>query len=133
MSKKKKRFKSFLKKAGMAAAAIGALGALRNRGAAENRIKGMIENDSFANARRLMTSDPAMRGNVYTDAIMRRQPLPRKQDMNPAMFLMGVGDDTGGAMLDGYPIQAGAKKGGRIVKTKRGGKAVRKANRSKKK
>ena len=83
MSKKKKRFKSFLKKAGMAAAAIGALGALRNRGAAENRIKGMIENDSFANARRLMTSDPAMRGNVYTDAIMRRQPLGINNMMTP--------------------------------------------------
>ena len=122
-----KKLKKFLKKAGMAAAAVGALGALRNRSAAANRIKGMIENDSFANARKLMTSNPAMRGNIYTDAIMRRQPL-RNQDMNPAMFLMGVGDDP---VLEGY--QAGAKKGGRIVKTKKGGRAVRKANRSKKK
>jgi len=57
----------------------------------------------------------------------------RKRSVNPAEFLIGVGDDPGGAMLDGYPIQAGAKKGGRIVKTKRGGRAVRKAKRSKKK
>ena len=127
MAKKKNRLKSFLKKAGMAAAGAMALGALRNRSAAENRIKGMIENDSFANARKLMTSNPAMRGNIYTDAIMRKQPLGN-QDMNPAMFLMGVGDDP---VLEGY--QAGAKKGGRIVKTKKGGRAVRKANRSKKK
>jgi hypothetical protein len=122
MSKKKKRFKSFLKKAGMAAAAIGALGALRNRGAAENRIKGMIENDSFANARRLMTSDPAMRGNVYTDAIMRRQPLGINNMMTPQ-------DMANDPMFR----NASAKDGGRIKKTKRGGKAVRKANRSKKK
>ena len=124
---KKKRFKNFLKKAGMAAAAVGALGALRNRSAAANRIKGMIENDSFAKARKAMTTDAAMGKSPYTDAIMRRQPL-RNQDMNPAMFLMGVGDDP---VIPG--MQAGAKKGGRIVKTKKGGRAVKKANRSKKK
>jgi len=45
---------------------------------------------------------------------------PKKIDMNPAMFLTGVGDDP---VIPG--IQAGAKKGGRIMKTKRGGKAVR--------
>ena len=44
----------------------------------------------------------------------------RKMDMNPAMFLSGVGDDP---VIPG--IQAGAKKGGRIMKTKKGGKAVR--------
>ena len=64
----------------------------------------------------------------------------RNFNFNPAMMLTGIGDDPGGATIDGYPIQAGAKKGGRIVKTKRGGKAVRgfakkkkQANRSKKK
>ena len=44
----------------------------------------------------------------------------RKMDMNPAMFLSGIGDDP---VIPG--IQAGAKKGGRIMKTKKGGKAVR--------
>ena len=39
--------------------------------------------------------------------------------MNPAMMLGGIGDDV----ISG--IQAGAKKGGRIIKTKNGGKAVR--------
>jgi hypothetical protein len=59
----------------------------------------------------------------------------RNFTFNPAMMLQGVGDDT---VIPG--IQAGAKKGGRIVKTKSGGKAVRgfgkkkkQANRSKKK
>ena len=59
----------------------------------------------------------------------------RNFTFNPAMMLQGVGDDP---VIEG--IQAGAKKGGRIVKTKKGGKAVRgfgkamkKANRSKKK
>ncbi len=121
MAKKKNKLKSFLKKAGMAAAGALALGALRNRSAAQNRIKGMIENDSFANARKLMTSDPAMRGNIYTDAIMRKQPLAAnnmltEEDYNSSFF-----------------TEAAAKKGGRIMKTKKGGRAVRKANRSKKK
>ena len=44
----------------------------------------------------------------------------RNFNFNPAMMLTGVGDDP---VIEG--IQAGAKKGGRIVKTKRGGKAVR--------
>ena len=52
----------------------------------------------------------------------------RNFTFNPAMMLQGVGDDP---VIEG--IQAGAKKGGRIVKTKKGGRAVRKANRSKKK
>ena len=52
----------------------------------------------------------------------------RNFTFNPAMMLTGIGDDP---VIEG--IQAGAKKGGRIVKTKKGGRAVRKANRSKKK
>ena len=55
-------------------------------------------------------------------------PVKRKMNFNPAMMLQGVGMDP---VIEG--IQAGAKRGGRIVKTKRGGRAVRKANRSKKK
>ena len=117
---KKSKLKKFLKKAGMAAAGALALGALRNRSAAENRIKGMIENDSFADARRLMTSDAAMGNSPYTDAIMRRQPL-RNQDMNPAMFLTGVGDDP---VIPG--IQAGAKDGGKM--RKKGAKGAPKAS-----
>ena len=117
-----KKLKKFLKKAGMAAAAVGALGALRNRTAAANRIKGMIENDSFANARKLMTSNPAMRGNIYTDAIMRKQALAAENMMTP----QDMADDP-------MFFNAMAKDGGRIKKTKKGGRAVRKANRSKKK
>jgi len=45
---------------------------------------------------------------------------PRKLPMNPAMMLTGVGDDP---LISG--IQAGAKSGGIIVKTEKGGKAVR--------
>jgi hypothetical protein len=79
-----------------------------------------------ADAIKAMTSDAAYGKSPYTDAIMRKQSLGAS--MNPAMFLSGVGDDP---VISG--IQAGAKKGGRIVKTKKGGRAVRKANRSKKK
>ena len=45
---------------------------------------------------------------------------PKKMKMNPAMMLMGVGADP---VFSDLP--AGAKKGGRIMKTKKGGKAVR--------
>jgi hypothetical protein len=122
MAKKKNKLKSFLKKAGMAAAGALALGALRNRSAAENRIKGMIENDSFANARKLMTTDAAMGNSPYTDAIMRRQALAAENMMTPQ-------DMANDPMF----MNAMAKDGGRIKKTKKGGRAVRKANRSKKK
>ena len=122
MEKKKNKLKSFLKKAGMAAAGALALGALRNRSAAENRIKGMIENDSFANARKLMTSDAAMGNSPYTDAIMRKQALAAENMMTPE-------DMANDPMF----FNAMAKDGGRIKKTKKGGRAVRKANRSKKK
>ena len=44
----------------------------------------------------------------------------RNFTFNPAMMLQGVGDDP---VLEGY--QAGAKDGGKIVKTEKGGKAVR--------
>ena len=47
-------------------------------------------------------------------------PMIRKTRFNPAMMLQGVGMDP---VIEG--IQAGAKKGGRIMKTKKGGKAVR--------
>ena len=108
-----KKIKKVLKMLG-AGATIAGLGkafmANRNRNA---MLEGADANDGFLNS---------MIGKIG-----------RKRSMNPAMFLSGVGDDPGGAMLDGYPIQAGAKKGGRIVKTKKGGRAVRKANRSKKK
>ena len=126
---KKSKLKKFLKKAGMAAAGALALGALRNRSSAQNRIKGMIENDSFANARKLMTSDAAMGNSPYTDAIMRKQALAAENMMtakdmaNDPMFL-----NAETLMNDTRMF----KKGGR-VKTKKGGRAVRKANRSKKK
>ena len=46
---------------------------------------------------------------------------PRKRmPINPASFLTGVGDDP---LFSGLP--AGAKSGGIIVKTEKGGKAVR--------
>jgi len=122
MAKKKNKLKSFLKKAGMAAAGALALGALRNRSSAENRIKGMIENDSFADARKLMTTDAAMGNSPYTDAIMRRQALAAENMMTPQ-------DMANDPMF----MNAMAKDGGRIKKTKKGGRAVRKANRSKKK
>ena len=48
------------------------------------------------------------------------KPRMKPRSMNPAMMLMGIGDDP---VIPG--IQAGAKKGGRIMKTKKGGKAVR--------
>ena len=50
-----------------------------------------------------------------------RAPAARNFRFNPTMMLSGVGDDP----VYGTEYQAGAKKGGRIVKTKKGGKALR--------
>ena len=68
-----------------------------------------------------------MRGNIYTDAIMRKQPVAANnmmtaQDMANDPFFIGA--ET--LMNDERMF----KKGGRV---KKGGRAVRKANRSKKK
>jgi hypothetical protein len=106
----RKKIKKALKMLG-AGAAIAGLG----KAFMANRNKGADANDGF---REMFT-----RPNMLDIAGGRR-----KRMINPAEFLIGVGDDP---VIPG--IQAGAKKGGRIMKTKKGGRAVRKAKRSKKK
>ena len=107
----KKKIKKFLKNiAPLAALAGGAM--LLGKGRASTN----------ANARRLMTSDAAMGKSPYMDAIRRNQLLKNVRMMTPQD--MAEDEMFMGAM---------AKKGGRIKKTKKGGRAVRKANRSKKK
>ena len=124
-----KKLKKFLKKAGMAAAAVGALGALRNRSAAANRIKGMIENDSFANARKLMTSNAAMRGLPKGGVTIPMNP----QMLSDELMMLNEGTDFGLGPMDG------AKSGGRITKSgvkrkvSKFAKKKKQANRSKKK
>ena len=119
MSKKsRKRNKRIL----TALAALGTGLALANRGKGTEMSNISVDRgrggDSASALARKRANTP------YTDAIMRRQTLTPRTITNPAMFLKGIGDDPI-ATMDGYPIQAGAKKGGRIVKTKSGGKAVR--------
>ena len=77
---------------------------------------------AFMNARnRKAMLEGADANEGFIDAMIPTGPfITKKRSMNPAMFLTGVGDDP---VIPG--IQAGAKKGGRIMKTKRGGKAVR--------
>ena len=109
--KKKSKFKKILKTvAPLAALALGAT-ALRRR----------KQNQTYLDEEGGARSD--MRD--YGPYSKRNMNAARNFKFNPAMMLSGVGDDPGGATIDGYPIQAGAKKGGRIVKTKGGGKAVR--------
>ena len=117
----KKKLKKLLKGLGVGAALLGAGKALMNRRDKARQMKDFLATEG---------------GNISNLNIVDEFGMaPRKMRMNPATMLMGVGDDP---VLEGY--QAGAKKGGRIVKTKRGGKAVRgfakkkkQANRSKKK
>ena len=77
---------------------------------------------AFMNARnRKAMLEGADANEGFIDAMIPTGPfITKKRSMNPAMFLTGVGDDP---VFPG--IQAGAKKGGRIMKTKKGGKAVR--------
>ena len=110
--KKKSKLKKFLKGAALAgAAALGAKALARNRSIADNEAK------EFGFGQ--------MKLKDYGPYSSKKMNAARNFKFNPTMMLQGVGDDMGGATIDGYPIQAGAKKGGRIVKTKSGGKAIR--------
>ncbi len=102
----KKKIKKLLKGLGVGAALLGAGKALMNRRDKARQMKDFLatEGGDISNL------------NIVDEFGM----APRKRSMNPAMFLTGVGDDP---VIPG--IQAGAKKGGRIMKTKKGGKAVR--------
>ena len=100
----KRKIKKLLKGLGMGAALLGAGRALMNRRDKANQMKEFLATEG---------GDISMPMGPF---ITRK----RKMDMNPAMMLMGVGSDP---VFSDLP--AGAKKGGRIMKTKRGGKAVR--------
>ena len=102
----KKKLKKLLKGLGVGAALLGAGKALMNRRDKARQMKDFLatEGGDISNL------------NIVDEFGM----APKKRSMNPAMFLTGVGDDP---VFPG--IQAGAKKGGRIMKTKKGGKAVR--------
>ena len=119
-----KKVKKLLKGLGMGAALLGAGKALMSRRDKARQMKEFLANEG---------GDRSDMSGIIDEFGMA--PVKRKMNFNPAMMLQGIGDDP---LIPG--IQAGAKKGGRIVKTKRGGKAVRgfgkamkKANRSKKK
>ena len=103
----KKKIKKLLKGLGVGAALLGAGKALMNRRDKANQMKEFLATEG---------------GNLsdMSNMVDEFGMAPRKMKMNPAMMLMGVGDDP---VIPG--IQAGAKKGGRIMKTKKGGKAVR--------
>ena len=102
----KKKLKKLLKGLGVGAALLGAGKALMNRRDKARQMKDFLATEG---------------GNISNLNIVDEFGMaPRKMRMNPAMMLMGVGDDP---VISG--MQAGAKKGGRIMKTKNGGKAVR--------
>ena len=105
----KKKIKKLLKGLGVGAALLGAGKALMNRRDKANQMKEFLATEG---------GDRSDMSGMIDEFGMA--PVKRKMNFNPAMMLTGVGDDP---VLEGY--QAGAKKGGRIVKTKRGGKAVR--------
>ena len=120
----KKKLKKLLKGLGVGAALLGAGKALMNRRDKANQMKEFLATEG---------GDRSDMSGMIDEFGMA--PVKRKMNFNPAMMLQGIGDDP---VISG--IQAGAKRGGRIVKTKKGGKAVRgfgkamkKANRSKKK
>ena len=112
---KKKKLKKLLKGLGVGAALLGAGKALMNARDRKAMLNSATADDGFG----FMTMKD------FGPYSSKKMNAARNFTFNPAMMLTGIGDDPGGATIDGYPIQAGAKKGGRIVKTKRGGKAVR--------
>jgi hypothetical protein len=106
----KKKIKKFLKKAAPLLAIAGLGKAFMN---ARNR-KAMIDSASADDGFGFMKLKD------FGPYSSKKMNAARNFTFNPAMMLQGVGDDP---IIEG--IQAGAKKGGRIMKTKRGGKAVR--------
>ena len=107
----KKKIKKLLKGLGIGAALLGAGKALMNRRDKANQMKEYLATEG-GDLSDMRNYGPFSKGRGFIPANMMTP-----QDMaNDEMFM--------GAM---------AKKGGRIKKTKKGGRAVRKANRSKKK
>ena len=105
----KKKIRKLLKGLGMGAALLGAGKALMSRRDKANQMKEFLKTEG---------GDLSDMSNLINEFGMANR--RGNMSMNPAEFLIGVGDDP---VISG--IQAGAKKGGRIMKTKRGGKAVR--------
>ena len=102
----KRKIKKLLKGLGMGAALLGAGRALMNRRDKANQMKEFLATEG---------------GDISDLNIVDEFGVkPRARSMNPAMFLSGIGTDP---VFSDLP--AGAKKGGRIMKTKKGGKAVR--------
>ena len=107
----KKKIKKLLKGLGIGAALLGAGKALMNRRNKANQMKEFLATEG-GDLSDMRDYGPFSKGRGFVPVNMMTP-----QDMaNDEMFM--------GAM---------AKKGGRIKKTKKGGRAVRKANRSKKK
>ena len=104
----KRKIKKLLKGLGMGAALLGAGRALMNRRDKANQMKEF-----------LATEGGDISDLNIVDEFGMANPR-RNMKVNPAMMLMGVGSDP---VFGDLP--AGAKKGGRIMKTKKGGKAVR--------
>ena len=103
----KKKLKKLLKGLGVGAALLGAGKALMNRRDKARQMKDFLATEG---------------GNISDLNIVDEFGMasPRNMRMNPAMMLRNIGSDP---IFGDLP--AGAKKGGRIIKTKNGGKAVR--------
>ena len=108
----KKKLKKLLKGLGMGAALLGAGRALMNRRDKANQMKEFLATEGGDISDLNIVDEFGVKP--------RMKPRMKPRDMNPAMMLMGVGSDP---VFGDLP--AGAKKGGRIMKTKKGGKAVR--------
>ena len=108
----KRKIKKLLKGLGMGAALLGAGRALMNRRDKANQMKEFLATEGGDISDLNIVDEFGVKP--------RMKPRMKPRDMNPAMMLMGVGSDP---VFGDLP--AGAKKGGRIMKTKKGGKAVR--------
>ena len=111
----KRKIKKLLKGLGMGAALLGAGRALMNRRDKANQMKEFLATEG---------------GDISDLNIVDEFGVkPRARSMNPAMNPSGdiFGMDATGELEFAMPA-----KGGRIVKTKRGGKAVRKFGKKKK-
>tara|TARA_R100001086_G_scaffold206148_1_gene121945 strand:- start:124 stop:549 length:426 start_codon:yes stop_codon:yes gene_type:complete len=141
MAKKKSKLKKVLRNLGVGAALLGAGKALMSRRDKANQMKEFLATEGgdisiLPKKKRFINIDGRMAAPIDFDANPREiADMVKSYGFDTSKPNMGMPIPTDKTLAGDYgnAFDIGLKKGGRVRKTKKGGRAVRKANRSKKK
>ena len=139
--KKKSKLKKVLRNLGVGAAILGAGKALMSRRDKANQMKEFLATEGgdisiLPKKKRFINIDGRMAAPIDFDANPREiADMVKSYGFDTSQPNMGMPIPTDKTLAGDYgnAFDIGLKKGGRVRKTKKGGRAVRKANRSKKK